>query len=237
MLYSRSIMTEALSPLQEALFYFYSDFFHSFSFYFPRIIAALLLFIFGLAFARFLRSLVKKSLGIFKLNELLKDTPVDHFFRHTELKTIERIVASFAYWFVLLLILHSALVILGLSSLTSLLERLFLYLPRVFSALVILFVGLLLAGLAENTVKAVARSLQPKSARLLGVIASSLITVVAMLIAISELGIASEFIRILFLGLVAAFTLALGLAFGLGGKKLVEEMLDDWYKGFKQKRS
>jgi hypothetical protein len=39
-----------------------------------------------------------------------------------------------------------------------------------------------------------------------------------LIVALAKLGIAPEFMQILFTGLVAALALALGLAFGLGGR-------------------
>jgi ABC-type nitrate/sulfonate/bicarbonate transport system permease component len=47
--------------------------------------------------------------------------------------------------------------------------------------------------------------------------------------AISELGIAQQFVMILFAGFVVAVSLAAGLAFGLGSKSTVERMMLEWY--------
>ena len=58
--------------------------------------------------------------------------------------------------------------------------------------------------------------------------------VVTVLAAISELGIAQEFILIIFIGFVVMISLGFGLALGLGGKDLVSKILNDWYKKFKK---
>ena len=80
------------------------------------------------------------------------------------------------------------------------------------SAILILVIGLLLAGLVESLVKGSIKTIDGKSARLLGKLASYLVVILAVMIAISELGIAQEFILVMFVGFVSFLALGLGLA-------------------------
>ncbi len=52
--------------------------------------------------------------------------------------------------------------------------------------------------------------------------------VLAVMVAFSELGIARDFILILFIGMVIAIALGIGLAVGLGGQHLVRQLLESW---------
>ena len=61
-------------------------------------------------------------------------------------------------------------------------------------------------------------------------VSSYLVMTLSVMAAISELGIASEFIMILFIGMVSALALGVGLAVGLGGKDLVSRLLEKWYQ-------
>ena len=54
--------------------------------------------------------------------------------------------------------------------------------------------------------------------RLLGRIAEVAIVAFAVIIAVNQIGIAANLVDTLFIGLVAAVSLAFGLAFGLGGR-------------------
>jgi hypothetical protein len=56
----------------------------------------------------------------------------------------------------------------------------------------------------------------------------------SIMAAIAELRIAQQFISTLFMGFVFTLALALGLAFGLGSKNAVSEMMDEWYKNTKK---
>ncbi|MFL5596015.1 MAG: hypothetical protein ACJ77S_00990, partial [Gemmatimonadaceae bacterium] len=51
----------------------------------------------------------------------------------------------------------------------------------------------------------------------------------AIVVAINQLGIATNLINTLFVGLVSALAIALGIAFGLGGRDLAARTLDNWY--------
>ena len=112
----------------------------------------------------------------------------------------------------------------------DILEKILSFIPNVISAILILFFATLLAGLVESLVKGSIRNIDPKTGRALGKISSYLVITIGILIGISELGIASEFILILFVGFVSAMALGLGLALGLGGQDLVKKLLDSYYK-------
>lgn len=202
-----------------------------FSIYLPKIIAALAVFIVGSAIANALKGLVTKGLDTLKLSKALTNTPIEHFIKNAEVsKRIEQIVGSVVYWLIMLVIIQTSIAILGLTSLSHILERILSFIPNIISAVLIIFFGVILSGLVESLVKGSIKSIDPKTGRALGKISSYLVMTVAILISISEIGIASEFILILFIGFVGAVSLGLGLALGLGGKDLVKKLLDSYYK-------
>jgi small-conductance mechanosensitive channel len=103
------------------------------------------------------------------------------------------------------------------------------YIPNIVSAVLVLTIGVLLAGLVESLVKGAVNQIDPKTSRLLSKIASYLVVIFATLAAINELGIAQSLINALFIGVIATLSLGLGLAIGLGAKDLVAKILMDWY--------
>ncbi len=195
----------------------------------PRFLAAALLFFSGLFIARLLKRLCTKALKTVRVSALIENTPVEHFLENANLDTFDQVLGSIVYWLVMLLVLQSMVAVMGLTPLTVLLDGIIGYLPDIFAAIVVLFIGVLLAGLVESVVKGAIRSLDSGSGRILGTVASYVVMIVAVMAAITELGIASEFILILFVGFVAALSLGAGLALGLGGKTIVSQLLEDWY--------
>lgn len=202
-----------------------------FSVYLPKIVAALGVLILGTAIAKTIRHLVIKSLDAIKLSKAINNTPVEHFIENSEVsKRIEQVIGAVVYWLMMLVIIQASIGILGLTSLSMILEKILGFIPHILSAIIILFFAVLLAGLVESLVKGSIKSIDPRTGRALGKLASYLVMSVGLLISISELGIASEFILILFVGLVGAVSLGLGLALGLGGKDLVKKLLEAYYK-------
>jgi small-conductance mechanosensitive channel len=129
----------------------------------------------------------------------------------------------------MLIVLHTSVTILGLEPLSAVLDKLLNYLPNIISAILVLFIGTLLAGVVESVVKGSIKTIDGKSSRFLGKIASYLVVSLTIMAAISELGIASEFITIIFIGFIAMLSVGVGLAVGLGGQDVVRKVLNTWY--------
>ena len=186
--------------LFESLSYLSYQTMASISLFLPRIFGAFVAFALGAIVARAVKSLVFKVLETLKFSTLIKKTPLRLAFENEDLgKKAEEVVSTLAYWLTMLVVVHTTVTILGLSSLTFMLERILSYIPKVISAVFILTFGVLLAGWVENLVKGAIKSVDPKSSRMLGKFSSYLILGMVVLISFSELGIASEFITILFI--------------------------------------
>jgi len=181
--------------------------------------------------ARFVKNLVIKAMEGLRVSKAIEKTPVELFLANAEFgQRIEGIIGSIFYWLFLFVVLHTSVSILGLTPLSDVMDQILEYIPHIFSALVIFIFGVLMAGVVESVVKGAMRSIDLNSGRLFAKIASYAVVTVAALAAIAELGIATEFIRILFFGVVFTFALGSGLALGLGGQDIIRQTLANWYK-------
>ncbi|HAV15269.1 MAG TPA: hypothetical protein DCX25_02990 [Candidatus Pacebacteria bacterium] len=195
----------------------------------PKFLGALLLLILGAAISRWLKTITVKLLEMLRLSKGLKETPVESFLKHAEIGRIEEVVGTAVYWVAMLVVLYATVSILGLEAISIVLNSILSYIPKVVSAVLILFFGVLLAGLVEGLVKGALHSISGKSARLFGKVGSYLIVIISVMAAIAELNIAAQFISTLFMGFIAMLALGFGLAFGLGGKTVIEKMMIEWY--------
>ncbi|MBP9819459.1 hypothetical protein KBC79_01840 [Candidatus Woesebacteria bacterium] len=219
-------MPSSYSPLMSAFEYSLA----SFVSVLPKLAGAALVMVLGLIAAHILRQLLRKLLEQLHLTEALEKTPLEHFAKEANReRKLEHGIATIAYWLVVLIVADTVVEMLGLTPVSLVLDQVLLLLPRIVSAGVVLLVGVFFAGILENVAKAVMRSVSVRMSRAFGKVTSYSIITVAILAALSELGIAREFILILFMGFVGSTALGVGLALGLGGQELVRTMLKDWY--------
>lgn len=219
---------------QEAFSIALTDVLTQFTTFIPRLLAALVVLILGAGLARWVKRVVVKGLDMLRLSKGLQATPVEAFLKHAEAGRIENVLGTTVYWLFMLFILYSATALLGWEAVTVLLNKVLNYIPNIFSAVIILFLGVLLSGVVEGLVKGAIKSFDGKSARLLGKVSSYLVVVITVMAAVSELRIAQQFISTLFIGFVAMLALALGLAFGLGSKDVVNKVMMTWYEKMKK---
>lgn len=196
-----------------------------------RLVIALAVLIVGFVFAKLIQSLVKKTLEKVRNSKLFRTSPVSMYAKDADsAASIENFVGEVIFWLVMILVFDAAANVASILWLTGLFDKLFAFLPGLLSASVILLFGVLAAGLAESLVKNAIRPMDQRLGRMSGKLAGYLVMVLAILIAVSELGIAQEYIMILFVGLVITAALAVGLAVGLGGQYFVKDGLDRWQK-------
>ena len=121
----------------------------------------------------------------------------------------------------------------GLSRATAVLNQFLFYLPNVIVAVIIGFVGILVANLVADLVKHSIDTIGSTSAGTLAVLAKGIIMFFTSLVVLNQLGVAQDLIRILFTGIIAMLAIAGGLAFGLGGQELAKQLLEELRKKLK----
>lgn len=195
----------------------------------PRLILALIIFFVSRMVANYIANVVAKILAAINLRRFIGSFQLGIDLSKETETGIDQAVAVLVRYIVLYIGLIFTLQILGLIGIANFLIGLVGVLPRIASALVILFIGVLLAGLIESVVKKALITFGPATARLGGKIASYTVVSFFGLMGLAELGLAATFINTLFIGLVAALSLAFGLAIGLGSKDVVSDILQNWY--------
>lgn len=196
----------------------------------PGLLWALVIFLIGVILSNWAAKLTTSFIKTIKLEKLLQNTGVETFLKRAEIPhTVEKIIGQIVRWIILLIFVIATLNQLGLTAVSAVLENILGYVPNVVSAVVIVALGIVIAGVLEGMIKGAVSHVNPKVARLLGKVTSYTIMVFVVLAAIAELQIASEFIQAIFFGVVAALSLGFGLALGLGSKDTVAKIMAEWY--------
>lgn len=143
-------------------------------------------------------------------------------------------IGETAKWFVRLLALIVAFDALGLPAVSQVLHQLLLWIPNLIVAIVILVI----AGLAANALASLVRGATAQAGfsnpNFVATVARVAVWGFGIIIAVNQIGIATELVNTLFMGFVGALALALGLAFGLGGRETAGEIINEWYQQGKE---
>lgn len=196
--------------------------------YVPQILAAFVVFIIGWIIAVVLYRLIIELAKILHVDDVMKTAGVTEAVKDAGFKLdTGRFLGTLVMWFVVLGFLGASLEILGLTSVTIVLEQVvLLYLPNVIIAVLIIILAAAVAEIVGNVVAGSARATGSRHGNFAGTIAKWSIWIFAIMIALSKLGIGSDFIQTLFTGFVIAASLAFGLAFGLGGKDAAQRAIE-----------
>jgi hypothetical protein len=202
----------------------------------PKIIGFLLIIVAGW----FIASLIERGLAAvlrsIHFNDLSQRAGLTDFIRKMGMNTdAAGMIGLVVKWFVRLIALVVAFDALGLPAVSEVLRQLLLWLPNVVVALVVLVIGGLAARGLSNVVRGAASEAGLSNANFLSKAASVVVWAFAIVVAVNQLGIATELVNTLFMAVVGALALGLGLAFGLGGRETAAEILNKWYAKGKEK--
>jgi hypothetical protein len=198
----------------------------------PALFGALVILFAGYLVAKVVEKGTARLLRRLRFNQLLE--------RGGVLQAVERsgshlnpakVIANLLFWVVMFAVLLIAASAIGLDSLANVFTELMSYIPSVIAAIVIIILGIVLGGFVGGLIMASAGGLHggPWLAR----IGRGGVIVLAVFMALQELGIATDIVTTAFAILFGAVALALALSFGLGNRDLAGEVTRQWYDRYR----
>lgn len=188
----------------------------------PDLIGAVLVLVIGIFVAGSMGKLVRMLLRSTGVDTLLSKSPIgaklDVFPRQRFVPSA--FIGWLVKWFFILVTLIAATNVLGWTQINQFLNSVVLYIPNVVIAVVILVIGFIASNFIRSVIEtALERSpLSREERNFLATSSDFAIILFAVMAALIQLKIAESLVQTLFTGLIFAVSLALGLAFGLGGR-------------------
>lgn len=196
----------------------------------PRILGFIVVVAIGWFVSTILARAVTGLLRAIRFDELARKSGLADFLAKMSTGTDSAgVVAGLVKWLVRIVVLLVAFDVLGLPAVSDVMRQLLLWLPNLVVAIFVLFIGGIAARALGNIVRGATAESGFSNPETLANVVRTTVWAFAIVVAINQLGIATNLINTLFTGFVGALAVALGLAFGLGGRDLASRTLENWY--------
>ena len=212
------IITELTQALQELA--------RGFAHYLPRLIVMLIIAFVGWVIAYLLKMLVRSILRLSRFSKLSENSGATQLLNQAALPSSTELLSRFVFWVAWVAFILLGVSVLGIVGLQEYIARFFLFLPRLFAALVILFFGSLAASFFSRAALLAAVNANFRSSRLLSTSIRIIISIFALSMVFEVLGVAEATMLIAFGTAFGAIMLGLAIAFGIGGQGLAREFLE-----------
>ena len=206
----------------------FSNLFYGLVAFIPNLVVAVIIFIVGWLVGVGLGRVVAQIVGALRVDQALRPTGIERVLSRAGIELNSgKFLGILVEWFFIIVFLVAALDVLHLTTVNLFISEVVLgYLPQVIVAVLILLVAAVVADVAERVVTGSAKAAALHAAGFLGKVTRYAIWVFALLAALAQLNVATAFVQTLFTGVVIAVSLAIGLAFGLGGQSSAARYLE-----------
>ncbi|WP_190811615.1 mechanosensitive ion channel domain-containing protein [Flagellimonas sp. S3867] len=196
----------------------------------PKIIGALIVLLIGWIVTKIILFIFGKILKLAKADALSEKINEMDLFGKGDLKIdIIKVILGFVKWFLLLVFLIVAADILSWEIISTEIGNLLRYLPRLFSALALMMIGLYIGNFVKKTVKKLFDSLEFGGSNVVSNMLFYIIVIFISITALNQAGIDTSIITNNITMILGAFLLAFALGLGLGSRDVITDLLRSFY--------
>ena len=195
----------------------------------PAFIGGLVIILIGIIVGKGVGELVEKIIDALKIDAALARTGFKTFTdrAHIRLDTgyFFNVITE---WVIILAFLVAACNVWGIPAVGGFLRSIVNYIPNIVAAILILLVAIILGEYSGKFVRASVAGAGLKYQKILDGLVRWTFYIFGILAALSQLKVAPYIINTLFTGIIAFFVIAGGLSFGLGGKDLAHDLMENF---------
>jgi hypothetical protein len=207
----------------------YSKLFHMIAEFLPRFLVMLIIVLLGLLVAFVLRYILRGVLGLTKLDRVAEQSGASRVLRMAHLPSMSELLCRSIFGVTWLAFLLVGISVLGIPGFQEQISRLLRFLPEVFVAILIMFLGVAIANFLSRTALLAAVNAGHPSAKILSWSIRFVIWILAITMTLEELGLARQTVIAAFSIVFGATMLGLAIAFGLGGQDLARKALERYF--------
>ncbi|MDW7656501.1 MAG: hypothetical protein SCM11_04920 [Bacillota bacterium] len=192
----------------------------------PGFLAAVAVVVITILLAKLIKYITVKLLRVIGVNVVAKKAGIDDLLKPADFTSgVSELIGILVYWLLLFLGFTYALRLAGFSSAEQLLDNIFLYLPRIFVAIVILVIGFNIAVFLGNLAEKTARAARISYARWIGISVRSIVLLITAVSMIEQLNLNLDFIKVMLYILIGCAAVVATLIFGISGIQYGRDIL------------
>ena len=142
-------------------------------------------------------------------------------------------VGRLVFWLVMLMVIFLSSAAFGLDRLSEMFVVMLNFIPTLVAGIVIIILGIILGEFIRGLILASAGAVEGVTT--LAKLAKAAVVMIAVFMAIQQVGVAEEIVTTAFTLILGSVALAAGLAFGLGNRELAGEITRRWYESGRKK--
>lgn len=202
-----------------------------------KLYAALLVFgtafailIVGWLFARFISKMIEKLLKAIKIDSIGDKVNDIDMLQNANIKILPSILISrIIYYILMLLVITAALEVVSLDELSKQVQKLIEYIPKLFSACLILLGGLIVANAIRSLLNAAFQSLNIASGKLISGFVFYFIFISVLLSALPQADFEVEFLQDNLTIIIGGIVFAFAIGYGFASRNIMSNLLAALY--------
>jgi|Deesub1362A_J573_1020465.scaffolds.fasta_scaffold00013_137 small-conductance mechanosensitive channel len=200
--------------------------------YLPNVLSFILILISGIVLGTLLKIISLRLFRLIQLDRFSERAGMLEMLKKGGIKEpLSVLISKIIGWLTLFAVIIIAMSALQVPEVERLLGNFFLYLPNIFIAVIILFFGYLLSNFLGRAALITSVNAGIPVSGIIGKLVKVGVFLLAITMALEQLGIGKDTIIIAFAIVFGGIVLALAIAFGLGGKDAAKEYLDKKLRG------
>jgi hypothetical protein len=191
---------------------------------------ALLVLIIGWVISKVVIFVLRKALMVSNIDKIGTKINESDLFGKSNFKiNISEIVVGFVRWILILVFMIIAADVMQWSIISVEISNLLRYLPLLFSAITLFMIGIYVANFVRKAIYGLFSSLSMSGAKMISSVAFYGIAILVTITALNQAGVDTTIVTNNVTIILGAFLLTFALAFGLGSKDVITNLLFTFY--------
>lgn len=205
--------------------------------YLPKVFGALVLLVVALLAAKLVQAVVERVLRVVGVDRLAQNKQIAKTLKTAEVNVdFVDVTGRISFWVVIVIFALTIADVLDLTAMSEVMRQLVGYLPSVLAAAIVLTVTVAGARLVRDVLRAALNRMRVDFAGPVSSVVFYVLAIFGVVMAVDQLGFDTTILTANITLVVGGVMLALGLAFGLGGKDVAGQIVEGAYKNLRSSK-